>query len=542
MAWNKFLIIGLITFGLDSFSQVPKYWVFFKDKNNTAYSLSAPSAYLSAKSIQRRNNQNILIDSTDLPVNQTYVNQVNSAGGTVIYKSKWENAVLVSVPNSTVLTNINALPFVKSSGSVARVKKSDPEILEKISSAQYKIAASTGYNYGGSATQVQQIGVDCLHNLGYRGQNMTIAVIDAGFNNANINQVFDSLRNENRILGTYDFVAGSYSVYEDDAHGAMCLSTIVGNTPGQLIGTGPKSSVWLLRSEDVASEKLVEECYWVIAAEYADSVGADIISSSLGYNTGFTNPAQDHIYADLNGKTSVASIAATMASRKGIFVLNAAGNEGGNSWNYVGVPADADSICTVGSVNASGVHSSFSSVGPTADGRIKPEISTMGEGSYVCGPTGSFFSGNGTSFATPIAAGAVACLWQAHPDKTNMQILTAIKYTANKASNPDNQYGWGVPDFCAAHTYLTLNTGINNNKEESIKLFPNPTTQSFQFNANTNIVSVEVCDILGHSISVMDHTSGNQHTVTFKQDVPAGIYFVKINSSQGLIISKMIKQ
>lgn len=542
MAWNKFLIIGLIIHGLNSFSQVPKYWVFFKDKNNTTYSLSSPTAYLSAKSIQRRTNQNILMDSTDLPVNQTYVNQVNATGGTVIYKSKWENAVLVSVPNSTVLANINALPFVKNSGAVARVKKTVPEILEESSSAQHKIASSTGYNYGGATTQVQQIGVDCLHNMGYRGQNMTIAVIDAGFNNANANQVFDSLRNENRVLGTYDFVAGNYSVYEDDAHGTMCLSTIVGNTPGQLIGTGPKSNVWLLRSEDVSSEKLVEECYWVIAAEYADSVGADIISSSLGYNTGFTNPAQDHTYSDLNGKTSVASIAATMASRKGIFVLNAAGNEGGNSWNYVGVPADADSICTVGSVNASGVHSSFSSVGPTSDGRIKPEISTMGEGSYVCGSTGSFFSGNGTSFATPIAAGAVACLWQAHPDKTNMQILTAIKFTANRASNPDNQYGWGVPDFCAAHNYLALNTGINEKKDQSIQLFPNPTTHTFQFNSNTDVISIHVTDILGHQIPVTYNASSSKFTVSFQPEIPAGIYFVKINSSQGLITSKIIKQ
>lgn len=544
---NKIPFIALALLSLISqgtFSQNTKYWIRFTDKNGSPYSVSNPSAFLTTKSIQRRTNHGIAIDMTDIPVNQSYVNQVASTGATVLERSRWFNAVVISVSSPSVLTSVNSLSCVASSTPVGRYTSVTHDVLSPVGPSAQKTSSTTPYNYGPSYTQVHQIGADCLHNLGFRGQNMTIAVIDAGFNQADINQVFDSLRNENRILGTFDFVDGNTGVYEDDQHGAEVLSCIVGNSPGQLIGTGPKAQVWLLRSENVFYEKKIEVCNWVVAAEYADSVGADICSTSLGYTT-FDDATQNYTYADLNGKTAVASIAATMATRKGMFMVNAAGNEGGGSWNYVGVPADADSICTVGSVNSGGAHSSFSSVGPTADGRIKPEISTMGEGTYVCGPGYSFFSGNGTSFACPIAAGAVACLWQAHPTKSNMQILNAIKATASKASTPDNQYGWGIPDFCAAHNYLTLNTGISEQHAGgSIQLFPNPATTSISFNLTETVESACIMDILGHSIAA-DLSTGNtstRHTLTFKDDIQAGIYLVNIKTAMGYHTAKFIKQ
>ncbi len=522
-----------------------KYWVRFKDKNSSPYSVSTPTAYLSQRSINRRAAQSISIDLTDIPVNQSYINQVNATGAQVFQRSKWLNAAIVVITNTAQLSAINSLTCVLNTAPVGRFILSNPDIDMKPTAESLKTAeVTTGYNYGPSLTQVSQIGADCMHNLGFRGQNMVIAVIDAGFDQVDVNPVFDSLRNEGRLLGTRDYVQGNTSVYEDYLHGANVLSLMAGNTPGQLIGTGPKASYWLLRSEEAATERIIEECNWVVAAEFADSVGADITTTSLGYTT-FDIASQNHTYADLDGRTAVASIAATMASRKGMFVLNAAGNEGGGPWNYVGVPADADSICTVGSVNGSGVHSWFSSVGPTADGRIKPELSSMGEGSYVCAPGFSFQSGNGTSYATPILAGAVACLWQANPTKTNMEILQALKATASKSSNPDNSYGWGIPSMCAAHNLLNgTNVGLNELVlSNQIKMYPNPVKNQISFSLDQKVEYVQITDVLGKVIeSSMTDKANGQHTFELNNQMPGGVYFISIKTSQGLINSKFIKE
>jgi serine protease AprX len=322
----------------------------------------------------------------------------------------------------------------------------------------------------------------------------------------------------------------------------MVLSCIVGNTPGQLIGTGPKASVFLIRTEDVASEKPIEESNWIVGIEYADSVGVDIATTSLGYTT-FDSPFTSHVYADLDGKTSPMSIAATMAARKGIFVLNAAGNDGGNSWNFIGIPADADSICSVGSVDGSGINSGFSSKGPTADGRIKPDLSSRGQGSYVCGSSGNFFGGNGTSFATPILAGAVACLWQANPTKTNMQIMQALKSSATLALNPNNNYGWGIPNMCIAHNLLNgTNIGISElSNNNLLKLFPNPAHNQISFSVNQKLLSAVVTNVLGKTMNVtLNEKESNQFEVNLS-GLANGIYFISVNTTEGLFTSKFVK-
>jgi subtilisin family serine protease len=518
-----------------------KYWVKFKDKNGSPYTVGNPSAFLTAKSIARRTNQNIAIDVTDIPVNQTYINQVNATGAQVFQRSKWINAAIVVVSNATQLGAINSLTCVLSSSPVGRYKRMTEDVISSPTISNHRAAKTTSFNYGPSLTQNSMIGTDCMHDLGFRGENMMIAVIDAGFSQVNINQVFDSLRNENRLLGTRDFVAGNNSVFEDDSHGANVLSCIVGNSPGNLIGTGPKASVWLLRSEDVGSEKLIEENNWIVAIEFADSVGVDIANTSLGYNT-FDNASNNHVYADLDGKTSEASIAATMAARKGMFLVHAAGNEGAGAWQFINIPSDADSICTVGAVNGSGVHSSFSSIGPTADGRIKPEVSTMGEGAYVCLPGYFFSAGNGTSYASPIMAGAVACLWQANPTTTNMQVLEAIKATASKSTNPDNQYGWGIPNMCAAHNYL-ITSLKENNKTFNVKLFPNPAKDEIKFKLTEKAESIVLTDVLGQTIYVdLNETTDHQYTIKFNSLVTSGVYLLTIKTTEGSSTSKFIKE
>jgi serine protease AprX len=532
----------------ESYAQFPaKFWVKFKNKTGSPYTIGNPSAFLSARSVARRTNQGIAIDMTDIPVNQTYINQVNATGAQVFQRSKWMNAAIVIVNSSSQLSAINSLTCVLNSSRVGRyVKtKSDEELSDQVSTLSLKKQTTVNsYNYGPSYTQANQIGADCMHENGYRGQNMVIAVIDAGFDQANINPVFDSLRNEGRLLGTRDYVQGNTSVYEDYLHGANCLSLMAGNTPGQLVGTAPKASYWLIRTEDAGTEKLIEESNWVVAAEFADSVGADITSTSLGYTT-FDDASQNHVYADLNGKTAVASIAATMAARKGIFVLNAAGNEGGGSWNYIGVPADADSTCTVGAVTGSGVHAGFSSVGPTADGRIKPDLSSMGQNAYVCSPGFQFGGGNGTSYATPILAGAVACLWQANPLKTNMEILQALKSTASKSANPDNIYGWGIPNMCAAHNLMNgTEVGVKEiSNNINFKLFPNPSDNFICIKINQKAQSMFLTDVLGKTVdfTLIEKGTGT-YELQFNTMMVSGVYFISVKTTEGVLNSKFIKE
>lgn len=531
-----------LTFSLKS-QTYTKYWVKFTDKNGSPFTVGNPSAYLSAKSIARRNNQNISVDMTDIPVNQSYINQVNATGAQVFQRSKWMNAAIVIVSNPAQLIAINSLTCVLNSSPVARMHKTKDDKTEVADLNLLRSTKVAAYNYGPSFIQNNQIGSDCMHENGFRGENMTIGVLDSGFDNVNNNAVFDSLRNEGRILGTRDIVDGNTSVYEDHSHGAMVLSCIVGNTPGQLIGTGPKAKVYLVRTEDVFSEKPIEESNWIVGAEYADSVGVDILTTSLGYTT-FDSPFTSHVYADLNGRTSPMSIASTMAVRKGIFVLNAAGNDGGNSWNYIGIPADADSICSVGSVDGSGVHSGFSSVGPTADGRIKPDLSTRGQGTYVCSPTGNFFGGSGTSFATPVLAGAVACLWQANPTKTNMQILQALKATASQSLTPDNSYGWGIPNMCAAHNLLNgTSLSVGELLNAPLKVFPNPAKNEISFTLDQKPENIQLTDVLGKEIGfILTEKLSDHYNIQFINEMASGVYFLKIKNTSGTINGKFIKE
>lgn len=452
---NSGFILILFAFSISVFfSATPpqrKYWIKFTDKIGTPYSVSTPSAFLTQRSIQRRLNQNISINTSDLPVTPAYISQLNTIPHlNVLYASKWLNGAVAAIDSgyfSQALSSVKSFSFVS---DTIRVKKfrldynRDVAMSGLKSSQDNSVTSSCVYNYGGSLNQIRQLNIDCMHQSGYRGQGMVITVLDVGFDGVDSNPVFDSLRNENRILGVRDFVNGLTGSYAGGLHGCYVLSLMAGNYPGIAIGGAPKASYWLLKTEDGPSETISEEYNWIRGAEFADSVGADILTTSLGYTT-FDLSFQDHSYSTLNGRTAPMSIVATMAARKGMFVLNAAGNEGGGDWKYIGVPADADSICTVGAVDTLGKIGIFSSYGPTSDGRIKPDLSACGVSSWVCPKTPACFPGNGTSFATPMLAGAVACFWQAHPGYKCKQVLDTLKKYASNFSHPDNRVGWGIP-------------------------------------------------------------------------------------------------
>lgn len=461
MVMNKkhtahFLICCFFILSLPAFSQIQhKYWVKFTDKEGSPYTLSNPSEYLSPKSILRRTTYNIPLDASDLPVNPSYVSQVESVPDvTVLYASKWLNGVVITIPERSLAVNalntIRALPFVTDTFKVKKYKLNIPEPApldaDSPGFARQAQTGSSAYNYGGSYWQNAQLNVPCLHDQGFRGQGMTIAVMDAGFSRVDTYYIFDSLRSRGGIKGTQNFADGGTNVYLGGNHGTMVLSCLAANSPGRILGSAPMADYWLFRTEE-PRETISEEYNWIRAAEFADSVGVDLITTSLGY-TDFDDPVQNHSYATLNGRTAPMSIAANMAARKGIFVLNSAGNEGAGAWRYISVPGDADSICTVGAIDSIGQVAAFSSVGPTYDKRIKPEFVARGVGTWVSEGTYAGFPGNGTSFSTPVLTGAVACFWQAHRQFNNIKILDTLKKNASNHCAPNNSMGWGIPKMC----------------------------------------------------------------------------------------------
>lgn len=476
----SFTITMLITLNLSGQVSPNKYWIRFTDKNNSPYSIENPEQFLTQRAIDRRIAQDIDIVENDLPVIQSYIDAVAGAGATVLTVSKWMNSVTVYTTNPAVITTIEGFSFVLSTQKIAEDPDSNSftkpffknETIEKPNNTQAMNQTKSGqsFDYGSAFNQINMLNGIGLHDLGFDGTGMVIAVLDAGFLNADNLAAFDSLWMNGQILGTKDFVSpASPNIFGSHSHGTHVLSTIGTNLPGQMVGTAPHADFWLLRSEDAATEYLIEELNWVSAAEFADSVGADVINSSLIYTT-FNNSAQDHTYADMDGNTTPITIGADMAASKGILVVNAAGNDGNNSWYYMGAPADGDSVFTIGAVNSSGNTVSFSSHGPTADGQTKPDVVAQGSGTYiVSASTGNVTTGSGTSYASPITAGMVTCLWSAFPDRKNTEIMQAIRESASQYATPDENLGFGIPDYMAA--YDLLDAATIHSISPSIKVF-----------------------------------------------------------------------
>jgi hypothetical protein len=455
----SFLIVIFIYSSVNA--QYPKWIVQFKDKSNSPYKFSNPTAYLSTKALQRRHRYNIAIDSADLPVTPLYIRFVVNQGPVkYLSQSKWLNQILIYCTNSATINAIRNLPFVKSvqpigpgltANAVPLINKfRDEKITLLTNKSQIEEHIINNFDYGYSYDQVHIHNGEFLHAKGFSGKGVTIAFLDAGFYKYKTTKAFDSARNEGRILGEKDFVDFDNSVNEDDTHGEYTLSTIAANVPGVMVGTAPHASFWLVRTEDVSSEYPVEEHNWVAGAEFADSVGADMITSSLGYFW-FDDPAFNHSYADIYANTTMVSKGAAFAAKKGMIVTNSAGNEGANSWKYIIFPADADSVCTVGAVDVNGNIAYFSSYG--YPGKIKPNIVSVGLETVVYTTFGVSFA-SGTSFSNPNINGLIACLWQAFPKFNNMTILEAVIRSCDRAALPDSLYGYGIPDMRKAYALL----------------------------------------------------------------------------------------
>jgi len=438
-------------------AQYTRHIVEFKDKNGTQFTLANPSAYLSQRAIDRRTRQGLTIDSTDLPISKTYMDAIRAVPNvTILNVSKWLNQILIQTSDPAALATINSFAFVKSRTAIApRINFSDGKVKSKIiegetpvESSKTKSTEEIQLDYGGTGNQIKIHKGEYLHNLGFTGQSIIISILDAGFFAYKTNPALDSVRLQGRILGEWDYVANHASVNEDNSHGANCFSIIASNKPGVIVGSAPHAKFWLLRTENTASEYPVEEQNWAAAAEFSDSAGADMISSSLGY-ADFDDPTFTHSWLQRDGNTSIVTRAADLAAKKGIIVMNSAGNSGTSSGDlkYIGCPADGDSVVAVGAVDVNGNIASFSSWGPNGAGKLKPNMVSVGQGTVYASSAGNPVAGNGTSYSNPNLAGLMACFWQAFPEMTNMQLIDLAQKSSSKAGAPDIRYGYGIPDF-----------------------------------------------------------------------------------------------
>ncbi|MCB9239683.1 MAG: S8 family serine peptidase [Flavobacteriales bacterium] len=441
------LTAALLTFFFYSRAQNNYYFfVQFHDKHLNYKTLSQAHTYLSSKSLDRRKRQHIELDTNDLPVTQAYIDNISSPNVTVQYVSKWLNGAVVRTKyvDSAFLLKIKffvdevvylgKLPIQGASGLS---NESEPGSCEGM--------RGSDFDYGNGARQISMIAGESLHRKGYQGQGMHIAVFDAGFRYVNSLCAFKPLIQEHRLLFTHDVLTGNANVYDDNDHGTNVLGVMAADEPLNMIGTAPKASYLLFRTEIKSSEQLLEELNWVRAAEMADSLGVDIINSSLGYNT-FDTGVKDHEQSQLDGKTAYITRAAAMAATRGILVVNSSGNDGNKNWHKINFPADAPGILTVGAVDKDLVPPPFSSYGPTADYRIKPEISALGLQTAITTTYGYGFA-NGTSFSCPVVAGMMACLWQMNPTLKPAELISMVSRTGHLFDEPDNVIGYGVPDF-----------------------------------------------------------------------------------------------
>ncbi len=535
----------ILLFSIATHAQYPKLIVQLRDKGGSLFSLSEPSKFLSGRSLERRVKQNIGFDSTDLPVSLSYLDSIRLAGNvTILSTSKWLNQVLVQSTDAAALAKIRSFPFVKTvTGAGFRIRGNavpfDENFTEEVqpitrTSRQQRTAGDL-INYGSSYSQVHIHEGEFLHNKGFRGQNKLITVLDAGFAQYRSVTAFDSIRQNGQVLGERDFVAFDNSVNEDDAHGMYCLSTMSANWPGKMVGTAPKASYWLVRTENVVGEYPIEEHNWVVGAEFADSTGSDMISSSLGYYH-FDAPAFNHSHADFYRNTTPVSRGASLAAHKGMIVMNSAGNEGNSSWKYLAFPADADSVCAVGATNTAGQIASFSSYG--YPGKVKPNIVSVGAGTIIAGLNNEPQLGNGTSYANPNVAGLIACLWQAFPSLTNMKVLDAVYKSADRYAMPNDRYGFGIPNFRKA--YLSLKTEENVAKYGADWLFatPDPFTTKIDVKLIGQIDGKGRIDLVNSSnqvIAVRNLTTELQEVYDFSFDsldqAPAGNYVIRYTDS-----------
>jgi serine protease AprX len=535
---NKKIFLVLLSFILFQLALGQEYnYAFridFTDKNNTKYSISKPQTFLSDAAIARRLKLGITISENDFPVNSWYVDSIVKLGGVYHNSSRWLNSAVFFSNAIDFPDQVSGLSFV-SGVTIVYINESRKQsnLTDKFTIENHD-SVPTDIEYGDAYDQINLCNAQFLHNQGFWGQGMKIAVIDGGFYRADEVECLKPLFKRGGILGTYDFVKNETNVYDDIQHGTSVLSLMAADLEDKLLGTAKEASFWLLRSEDANTEYPIEEENWITAAEWADSAGCNIITSSLGYCT-FNANYLDHSYSDMDGKTARSTLGAEAAFARGIFVVVAAGNEGSNNWYYITAPSDGEHVLCVGATDKSGNIAYFSSRGPSYDGRIKPDVCAMGKNTFVANSPTLISKGNGTSYACPLIAGMAACLWQARPNLSNIQLLDYIRNSAQQSNNPDYTYGYGLADMAQAlmdidsvkyHDFCNLNIiGINPT------LVMDETTCEF-YTPIGETVNLTIYNNLGVEVYRMEQqtmpTSYNSLKINGLKRFPKGLYHLNL--------------
>jgi serine protease AprX len=512
------LIIFLLLFACYARAE-KKVLVYFKDKGcDATVLLGHPQDFISVASLERRMISGIKVDESDLPVYSGYINALIASGYPVQSSSKWLNAVLLNTEVEKI-SGLLAFEFVD------RIQVWD----EYPSSKPNATAAQSLYNYGSSQAQIEMLNIDKLHDQGYTGNNILMLLCDGGFNSVNSVNAYQYLRSKNRIKATRDFVTGDNEVYQDDLHGEFVFSIIASYLPGTFIGASFDADFLLARTENESSETHAEEYNWARAAEWADSMGVRLIQTSLGYSN-FDAGQGDYTQQDMDGRTAIITKAAVMATRKGILVVNSAGNEGNSGFRKITAPSDADSILCVGAVDVNRSHVGLSGHGPSADGRVKPDVCAMGGGTAYYMVNNTVALGYGTSFAAPLISGLCACLFHKYNFVSNIEMADAVRRSADRYNNPDTLYGYGIPNALIADTILkrvSAGRGIRYSGNRQKPVIKNNISSDYIYLDIDpgSEMRVEIYNIPGALIS--DHLISNSSINI--SSLPAGEYFLKLN-------------
>ncbi|ROI08928.1 T9SS C-terminal target domain-containing protein [Chryseobacterium sp. H3056] len=511
-------------------------FVYFKDKPNKAAFYANPTSELSQKSLDRRARFSIPLNDQDAPIEAAYIKNITDLGFTVKDYSKWMNGVALHATPEQIET-LKAQSYVQSVESFIKHPAPAKLTAQKVDKFALfnKTTAKTDFNYGLGLTQINQINLRPLHISGFTGKGMTIAVIDTGFPQVDTGSVYDRIRNNGQIKGGYNFIGKNNFIYSNtlNNHGSYVLGVIAAYVENQFVGSAPDADFYLYATEDADNEVPEEQLYWTEAAEEADRKGVDLITTSLGYYE-FDDPRYNLLYSDMDGKTSFIARTAQIATEKGIFVVASAGNEAQKPWHYIITPADNEKVFAVGAVTAAGTSSSFSSFGPNALGRVKPDASARGTATYM-GYDNSVVSSSGTSFSAPLAAGGIACLLQALPQKKVDEISELLRQNASLYPDSTPQMGYGILNF--AQTLEAALSTSDLNKRGKIQIYPNPVVKTFTIKTDEIIKSVNLFDVTGRKISGFKQEKFNNI-----EHLAPGLYFLQVETDKNLYVEKLIKQ